>query len=152
MVPRCLEEMAGRTRLIKYQLTKLLVPTLALQVCFCPVSSTRLKMGTVYPHRQSTNCQIRQTGMEQVGQQAPQICFAPGHQNHTHTLHPQVCYKSWWDVLYKENCKYLIFMYPNCWLSFHGLDGILGSSYYSLLKEYLLCIPKSVSLSLSHYY
>jgi hypothetical protein len=112
MAPWWLEEMVGRTRFIKYQLTKLLVPMLALlpkvPFCFCPVSSTRLKMSTVYPHRQPTNCQIRPT--EEWDRDSKRLRSASPQVTRT-TCTPFAHYvlKSDGDVvLYEENCKYLI--------------------------------------------
>lgn len=66
MAPWCLEEMMGRTRLIKYQLTKLLVPTLAL----LPKVPVGLRLSSFFyktenehslPTQTAPTCEIRQT-------------------------------------------------------------------------------------------
>lgn len=78
MASQCLEEMARRTRLIKYQLAKLLVPMLARLPKAASLLLSRFFYKTENEHSLPTrtaNCQIR----EQVGQQAPQVCFTQGH-------------------------------------------------------------------------
>lgn len=114
MAPWCLEEMMGRTRLIKYQLTKLLVPTLALlpkvSVCVCPVSSIRLKMSTAYPDRQWLPVRLGKQRRVSGGTASPSELLHPRSLGpHTHPSPTSVLQILTRCCSYKENCKYLMF-------------------------------------------
>lgn len=98
MVPWWLEETVGRTRLIKNQLTKLLIPMLALLPkslgYYCPDSPTRLKWAQLPPSPQPTarlgdkSTEWPRNSGGGGSSKFLKILFTPGYHNYTHTLVP----------------------------------------------------------------
>lgn len=154
MVPWWLEETVGRTRLIKNQLTKLLIPMLALLPkslgYYCPDSPTRLKWAQLPPSPQPT-ARLGDKSTEwprNSGGGAASSSRSYSHQVTITTLTPlshMLLQILRYVVLYSENCRYSPYLLTFLnWVEFWKVVLLTSQRVSSLHSD--LCLFNSESL------
>lgn len=150
MAPWWLEEMAGRAWLIKYQLTKLLIPMLPLLPrylgCYHPSSSTGLTVSSL-PHRGLTARLGRQTeaqsspGRGGGGASSSSIWLPPDRHNHTRVSYPdKILFRVVKIADTEDSLGRLTFSTLRNWGEFWNVGSLTSQS---LLSTFQLCLSTS---------